>query len=67
MYSTFPASLVADREANVYPRLGLTMKWDTGSSHAITSVSGKSLKKYTGGVCREHKYNKENPVNKYFW
>jgi 3'(2'), 5'-bisphosphate nucleotidase len=51
--SSLKICLVAEGEADIYPRLGPTMEWDTGAAHAIISessgkltdqISGKSLK-----------------------
>ena len=41
--SSLKICLVAEGEADIYPRLGPTMEWDTGAAHAIVDESGKSL------------------------
>jgi 3'(2'), 5'-bisphosphate nucleotidase len=64
--SSLKICLIAEGEADIYPRLGSTMEWDTGAAHAIINESGKSLKKYTDGVYRKHKYNKECLLNRWF-
>jgi len=64
--SSLKICLVAEGEADIYPRLGPTMEWDTGAAHAIVNEAGKSLKKYTNGKYLEHKYNKEGLVNWWF-
>jgi 3'(2'), 5'-bisphosphate nucleotidase len=64
--SSLKICLIAEGEADIYPRLGPTMEWDTGAAHAIINESGKSLKKYTDGVYRKHKYNKECLLNQWF-
>jgi 3'(2'), 5'-bisphosphate nucleotidase len=64
--SSLKICLVAEGKADIYPRLGPTMEWDTGAAHVIVSESGKILKKYTDGAYREHKYNKESLLNQWF-
>jgi len=56
--------LVASGEADLYPRLGPTMEWDTAAAHIIVSEAG-------GRVVLEDEttllsYNKENLLNPYF-
>jgi len=58
--------LVAEGEADIYPRLGPTMEWDTGAAHAVVSESGKQLQKYENGKYFPHKYNKEILLNSWF-
>jgi 3'(2'), 5'-bisphosphate nucleotidase len=64
--SSLKICLVAEGEADIYPRLGPTMEWDTGAVHAIVNESGKILKKYKGNNYLKHKYNKENSLNQWF-
>jgi 3'(2'), 5'-bisphosphate nucleotidase len=64
--SSLKICLVAEGEADIYPRLGPTMEWDTGAAHAVASEAGQSLRKYKNGQYLKHKYNKEDLVNKYF-
>ena len=64
--SSLKICLVAEGEADVYPRLGSTMEWDTGAAHAVVSESGKNLQKYKNNRYSQHKYNKENLLNQYF-
>jgi 3'(2'), 5'-bisphosphate nucleotidase len=64
--SSLKICLVAEGEADIYPRLGPTMEWDTGAAHAVASEAGQSLRKYKNGQYLKHKYNKEGLVNKYF-
>jgi 3'(2'), 5'-bisphosphate nucleotidase len=65
--SSLKICLVAEGEADIYPRLGLTMEWDTGAAHAIVNESGKSLVKYTqSGAKSKLTYNKRNLLNGYF-
>ncbi|MEP0986283.1 3'(2'),5'-bisphosphate nucleotidase CysQ [Ekhidna sp.] len=56
--------LVASGEADVYPRFGPTMEWDTAAAHAIVSEAG-------GTVVKEDEttplsYNKDNLLNPSF-
>lgn len=56
--------LVASGEADVYPRFGPTMEWDTAAAHVIVTEAG-------GSVVLEDKvtvlsYNKENLLNPFF-
>jgi 3'(2'), 5'-bisphosphate nucleotidase len=64
--SSLKVCLVAEGEADVYPRLGPTMEWDTGAAHAIVNEAEKSFKKYKNGQYSKHKYNKENLLNQWF-
>lgn len=62
--SSLKLCLVAEGLADVYPRLGPTMEWDTGAAHAIALEAGRKV------VCHETgeplRYNKENLLNPYF-
>ena len=56
--------LVASGEADVYPRFGPTMEWDTAAAHAIVKEAG-------GSVSLDDQrtslfYNKEDLLNPYF-
>ncbi len=64
--SSLKICLVAEGEADIYPRLGPTMEWDTGAAHAIVNESGMQLQKYEKGAYSEHLYNKENLLNGWF-
>lgn len=65
--SSLKLCLVAEGMADVYPRLGPTMEWDTGAAHAIVNEAGFSLQKYTFENGYEpHLYNKENLLNGWF-
>lgn len=64
--SSLKICLVAEGEADIYPRLGPTMEWDTGAAHAIVSEAGMQLHKYEEGLVEKHFYNKENLLNKWF-
>ena len=64
--SSLKICLVAEGEADIYPRFGPTMEWDTGAAHAVVNESGKSLEKYMNGKYSKHEYNKENLLNLWF-
>ena len=64
--SSLKICLVAEGEADIYPRLGPTMEWDTGAAHVVANESGVVLKKYKDNEYLQHKYNKENLLNQYF-
>ena len=65
--SSLKFCIVAEGGADVYPRFGPTMEWDTGAPQVIAEESGAVV--YT--VDKENfgkklKYNKENLLNPYF-
>jgi 3'(2'), 5'-bisphosphate nucleotidase len=64
--SSLKICLVAEGEADIYPRLGPTMEWDTGAAHAIINESGKQLLGYKNGLFFKYKYNKEKLLNCWF-
>ena len=62
--SSLKFCLVAEGKADVYPRLGPTMEWDTAAGHALVLEAGARVKVY-GGVT-DLQYNKENLLNPFF-
>ena len=56
--------LVAEGSADLYPRFGPTMEWDTAAGHAICSCVGKQVLEYA--TRKPLRYNKENLVNPEF-
>jgi 3'(2'), 5'-bisphosphate nucleotidase len=64
--SSLKICLVAEGEADIYPRLGPTMEWDTGAAHAVVLEAGMQLRKYENGQYSKHLYNKENLLNGWF-
>lgn len=62
--SSLKICMVAEGNADIYPRLGPTMEWDTAAGHAIVKFAGKKVYQF------ENKdpliYNKENLLNPYF-
>jgi len=63
--SSLKICLVAEGEADIYPRLGPTMEWDTGAAHIVVIESGKNIFNFNRkGIIN---YNmKEHLVNPYF-
>ncbi len=59
--SSLKFCLVAEGKADMYPRLGPTMEWDTAAADAVYRYSTKNGEKYS-----PLKYNKENLLNPYF-
>ncbi len=62
--SSLKLCLVASGEADIYPRLGPTMEWDTAAAHAVVKASGKNVYRWDSGA--ELSYNKQNLLNPYF-
>lgn len=59
--SSLKICMVAEGSANVYPKLGKTMEWDTAAGHAILLASGKNI--FYTDLITELTYNKENLQN----
>jgi 3'(2'), 5'-bisphosphate nucleotidase len=59
--SSLKFCLVAEGKADLYPRLGPTMEWDTAAADAIYRYSSNKGEKYSPLV-----YNKESLKNPYF-
>jgi 3'(2'), 5'-bisphosphate nucleotidase len=64
MGSSLKICLVAEGKADIYPRFGPTMEWDTGAGHAIAKAAGKMVTDHITG--EEMRYNKENLLNNWF-
>jgi 3'(2'), 5'-bisphosphate nucleotidase len=62
--SALKPCLVADGTADIYPRFGPTMEWDTAAPHAVVRGVGKCMVAFESG--RELVYNKEELVNPSF-
>lgn len=56
--------LMAANEAEVYPRMGPTMEWDTGAAQIILEEAGGVVVHHESG--KPLVYNKENLLNPYF-
>jgi 3'(2'), 5'-bisphosphate nucleotidase len=46
--SSLKLCLIAEGKADLYPRFGRTMEWDTAAGHAILSAAGGSIKDFEG-------------------
>jgi len=64
--SSLKICLVAEGAADIYPRIGPTMEWDTAAAHAIVNESGKTLRRFNDGAFLVHAYNKKNLLNDSF-
>jgi 3'(2'), 5'-bisphosphate nucleotidase len=62
--SSLKLCMVAAGDADIYPRLGPTMEWDTAAAHAVVKASGKNVYRVDTG--EELEYNKENLLNPFF-
>jgi len=56
--------LVAEGKAEVYPRLGPTMEWDTAAAHAILNYSNCEIINYETQLPLV--YNKVDLINPHF-
>ncbi len=57
--------LVAEGNADIYPRFGPTSEWDTAAGHAIVLASGGKVV-LAENETKELIYNKENILNPFF-
>jgi len=62
--SSLKICMVAQGNADVYPRLAPTMEWDTAAGHAIVKFAGKKIVQYENN--ENLVYNKENLLNPWF-
>jgi 3'(2'), 5'-bisphosphate nucleotidase len=62
--SSLKICLVAEGRADIYPRLGPTMEWDTAAGQAIAEIAGASIVHHDDNT--RLKYNKENLLNPWF-
>jgi len=62
--SSLKFCLVAEGEANIYPRFAPTMEWDTAAGQAICQAAG--VKVIDNNTKKPLQYNKENLLNPYF-
>jgi len=63
MGSSFKLCLVAEGNADIYPRLGPTSEWDTAAAHAVVNAAGGRVERLDG---RELVYNKADLLNPWF-
>ncbi len=59
--SSLKFCLVAAGQADIYPRLGRTMEWDTAAGHAVVRFAGGSVSLVDGGELGYGKPGFENP------
>ena len=62
--SSLKICMVAENSADVYPRLGPTMEWDTAAAHAVAGAAGRRVRNFRTG--EELSYNKEELKNDWF-
>ena len=62
--SSLKLCLVAEGNANIYPRLASTMEWDTAAAHAIVIGAGKNV--YSVDTEKPLMYNKKELLNPHF-
>ena len=62
--SSLKFCLIAEGKADIYPRLGPTMEWDTAAGHAVVLEAGARVKVF--GDTIDLQYNKENLLNPFF-
>lgn len=62
--SSLKICMVAEGSADIYPRLGPTMEWDTAAGHAVAKFAGKNIFQWIGE--EPLVYNKENLLNPWF-
>lgn len=60
--SSLKFMLIAEGKADIYPRFGPTMEWDTAASHAILNAMGIEIEKTDNkGVLEYNKKDLKNP------
>lgn len=64
MGSSLKICLVADGQADVYPRFGPTMEWDTAAAHAVANAAGCRVLRHDSD--EELVYNKPDLRNPWF-
>ena len=71
--SSLKICLVAEKKADIYPRIAPTMEWDTAAAHAVLKGAGGKMVQYEPisdfsdlKKLKELKYNKEDLLNPYF-
>jgi 3'(2'), 5'-bisphosphate nucleotidase len=56
--------MLLENQADIYPRLGTTMEWDTAAAHAILNASNRGI--YNQNLSAELSYNKPDLRNPFF-
>jgi 3'(2'), 5'-bisphosphate nucleotidase len=59
--SSLKLCLLAEGQADLYPRFGRTMEWDTAAGHAVLSAAGGHVRDLSGDELRYGKPGFENP------
>jgi 3'(2'), 5'-bisphosphate nucleotidase len=59
--SSLKFCLVAAGEADIYPRHGRTMEWDTAAGHAVLLAAGGTVTRWDGGPFTYGKPGHDNP------
>jgi len=59
--SSLKFCLVAEGKADIYPRLGPTMEWDTAAAHIVAAESGCEVRTLSGEPLRYNKPDLRNP------
>ena len=62
--SSLKFMLLLENKADIYPRFGTTMEWDTAAAHAILKVSNRGV--YHTDLTSELTYNKSDLGNPFF-
>lgn len=62
--SSLKFCMVAEGNADIYPRVAPTMEWDTAAGHAICKALGLSVTQWE--TDKELQYNKEDLLNPFF-
>lgn len=62
--SALKSCLVAEGRADLYPRFGTTMEWDTAAAQAVVNGVDRAMRAF--GTGRELIYNKESLINPAF-
>jgi 3'(2'), 5'-bisphosphate nucleotidase len=65
MGSSLKLCAVAEGKADIYPRLGPTMEWDTAAAHAVVTHSGRRVLAW-GDEDLDLPYNKPDLLNGWF-
>ena len=64
MGSSLKLCIIAEGKADVYPRFGPTMEWDTAAADAVVRAAGRRVTKHDSDD--DLPYNKENLLNGWF-
>lgn len=62
--SSLKLCMIAEGEADIYPRFAPTMEWDTAAGDAVVRASGGKVK--IANTSEDVKYNKKNLLNPWF-